>query len=441
MDALCCPAPIRQSGPRHPCFSGDRGFCKCGKLQGVLKRITPAQLRIGMFIHELGGSWMSHPFWRSKFLLSDDKTLAKVLDSGIPDLVIDTSRGLDVPAEPITTPEVTAPAPLAEATPLPPPPAGVLLPAAGPDYRQAAALCERSMAVVHELFHEARMGHAIDAEHCVPVVQEVIDSVAQNPTTLTSLARLKTANGYAYMHAVAVCALMASLSRTMGLTPEQTREAALAGLMLDIGKTRMPAELHDKPGRLSDAEQAQFQAHVRHGQQLLMEAGGFSPAVIDVALHHHERIDGAGYPDRLSGDGISLFSRMAAVCDVYDAVTSRRPYHAPWDPAEAMSHLAHTKGQFDPRVFQAFVKSVGVYPNGSLVRLRSERLAVVRSQGLASLLQPKVAVFYSVAERHALEPFELDLADAKADDKITGIESPEAWRFKDLDRLWLAPLK
>lgn len=410
-------------------------------LRGVFKRITPAQLRIGMFIQELGGSWMSHPFWRSKFLLTDEKTLAKVVESGIPDLVIDTERGLDVPAETIDTRDVQPAPPPTEPVMLPPPPPGVMLPAAGPDYRQAAALCERSMSVVNTLFHEARMGQAIDADHCVPVVQEVIESVSRNPTTLTSLARLKTANSYAYMHAVAACALMVSLARTMGLTPEQTREAGLAGLMLDIGKTRMPAELHDKPGRLTDAEQAQFQAHVRHGQQLLMDAGGFSEAVIDVALHHHERVDGAGYPDKLAGDRISLFSRMAAVCDVYDAVTSRRPYHAPWDPAEAMSHLARTKGQFDPRVFQAFVKSVGVYPNGSLVRLRSERLAVVRAQGTASLLAPKVAVFYSVAERHALEPFELDLADPRADDKITGVESPEAWRFKDLDRLWLAPLK
>ncbi|WP_046114807.1 HD-GYP domain-containing protein [Aquincola tertiaricarbonis] len=408
----------------------------------MLKRITTDQLRIGMFIQELGGSWMSHPFWRSKFLLTDEKTLAKVVESGVPDLVIDTARGLDVPAvaaAPAPAPPMVAPP--AEPGAAPEPPHTVLPPVASPDYRQAAALCDRSLVVVNTLFHEARMGNAIDAEHCVPVVQEVIDSVAQNPTTLTSLARLKTANGYAYMHAVAVCALMVSLARTMGLTPEQTREAGLAGLMLDIGKTRMPPELHDKPGRLTDAEQAQFQAHVRHGQQLLLEAGGFSEAVIDVALHHHERVDGAGYPDKLAGDRISLLSRMAAVCDVYDAVTSRRPYHAPWDPAEAMSHLARTKGQFDTRVFHSFVKSVGVYPNGSLVRLRSERLAVVRSQGLASLLAPKVAVFYSVAERHALEPFELDLADAKADDKITGIESPEAWRFKDLDRLWLGPLK
>ncbi|MEF7616110.1 HD-GYP domain-containing protein [Aquincola sp. MAHUQ-54] len=403
----------------------------------MLKRITPDQLKVGMFIQELGGSWMSHPFWRSKFLLNDERVLAKVLESGVPDLVIDTDRGLDVPAEAAEPAAADEPLPPPADTPAPPVPAQLPLPDAGPDYRQAAALAQRSMVVVHRLFQEARMGNAIDAEHCVPVVHEVIDSVAQNPTTLTSLARLKTANGYAYMHAVAVCALMVSLARQMGLTPEQTREAGLAGLMLDIGKTRMPAELHDKPGRLTDEEQALFQAHVRHGQQLLMEAGGFSSAVIDVALHHHERIDGMGYPDRLAGDNISLLSRMAALCDVYDAVTSRRPYHAPWDPGEAMSHLAHTKGQFDPKVFQFFVKAVGVYPNGSLVRLRSERLAVVRQQGQASLLAPKVMVFYSVTDRHALEPFELDLADPKANDKITGIESPEAWRFKDLDKLWL----
>lgn len=418
-------------------------------LQPVLKRIPPDQLRVGMFVQELGGSWMSHPFWRSKkFLLNDEPTLVRLREAGVPFVVIDTERGLDTAAPPPMAAAAVAdtlPAPLDLAEAIPPPagdaPAIPLLLDGTPEVREAAALYQRGMDLVHDLFSEARMGHAIDADHCVPVVQDVIESVSQQGSMLTSLARLKTADGYAYAHAVAVCALMVSLARHMNLPAEQVREAGLAGLMLDIGKTRMPPELHDKPGRLTPQEQEAFQAHARHGQAILLEGGGFSPAVVDVALHHHERVDGRGYPDRLAGDRIGLLARMAAVCDVYDAVTSRRPYHAPWDPAEAMSHLAHTKGQFDSQVFQNFVRSVGVYPHGSLVRLRSDRLAVVRGPSTGGLLAPRVAVFYSLAERHAVEPFELDLADAKHGDKIVGIESPEAWRFKDLDRLWLGPLR
>lgn len=413
-------------------------------LPAVLKTIPVEQLRLGMFLHQLSGSWMKHPFWRSRFLLRDARDLQRILDAGLEAVVIDTELGLDVVSA--DAPAAVAPAEAAPASPAAPiEPAPPPLPdphpaiaAAGPQYTAALDTSRRALGAVVELFSQARLGQALDAQTCLPVVEDVMSSVADRPSALISISRLKTVDDYTYMHAVASCALMVGLARQMGLAEDKVREAGLAGLLLDTGKAAIPPELLNKPGRLTDEEMAQMRTHARRGHEMLLAEGDFSAAVLDAVLHHHERMDGSGYPDALAGAKIAPLARMAAICDVYDAVTSRRPYRAPWDPGEAMRHMAQAKGQFDPQIFQHFVKAVGIYPVGSLVRLQSDRLAVIVAQGTESLLKPVVKVFYTAEEQHRLSPaFELDLADPAAADKIVGVEPPASWRFQDLDQLWL----
>lgn len=411
-------------------------------LPPVLKTVPVHQLRLGMYLHQLSGSWISHPFWRSKFLLRDLRDIERIREAGIEAVVIDTDQGLDVAPEPAAGPAPAAPAPAepspetAAEPPLPPPHPAIA--SAGPHFTEALDTARRSMGAVMELFTQARLGQALDAQHCVPVVEDVMGSVSDKPGALISIARLKTLDDYTYLHAVACCALMVGLARQMGLPDDKVREAGLAGLLLDCGKAALPPELLNKPGKLSDEEMALMRGHARLGHGMLLKEGGFSAAVLDAVLHHHERIDGSGYPDALAGAKIAPLARMAAICDVYDAVTSRRPYRGPWDPGEAMRFMAQAKGQFDTLIFQHFVKAVGIYPVGSLVRLQSNRLAVIVAQGRESLLKPRVKVFYTAEDQHRLSPaFELDLADAAAGDKIVGVEPPEAWRFQDLDQLWL----
>ena len=396
----------------------------------MLKKIPIERLRLGMHLQEFCGAWLDHPFWRTKFVLTDPKDILLIRESAIKQVWIDISKGLDVEAS--DTPDATD---MQTAEEVPAAPKEVQVKASfNEEIKRAKKIVARGREAVVSMFQEARMGKAIEAEAVAPLVEEISNSMLRNAGALISLARLKTADDYTFMHSVAVCALMIALARQLDLDEEQTREAGMAGLLHDLGKAMIPLEVLNKPGKLTDAEFDLVKTHPAEGHKLLLASVGISDVTKDVCLHHHEKIDGSGYPKGLKGDAISLFAKMGAVCDVYDAVTSNRPYKAGWDPAESIKRMADWPGHFDPAVFQAFVKSLGIYPVGSLVRLASGKLGVVVEQGEQSLLKPKVKVFFSTKSQAYIKPETIDLA--RSPEKIAGREDAAKWGIKDVDRYW-----
>ena len=399
------------------------------------KKINARDLQVGMHLHELCGSWMDHPFWRSKFTLTQPEEIRSILQSGITEVWIDVSKGLDVPARP-KAPEQSVTEVLMEAE--------IAHHGKAPkstsmseELTRAALICNMGKQAVVSMFREVRMGKAVSTEAVGELVEEITLSVMRNPGALISLARLKTADDYTYMHSVAVCALMASLARQLGLSEQEIREAGMAGLLHDLGKAMMPMDVLNKPGKLTDDEFRIIKNHPVEGHRLLVEAKSASDIVLDVCRHHHEKVDGSGYPDKLAGDQISLYAKMGAVCDVYDAITSNRPYKKGWDPAESIQKMSQwSKGHFDEHVFQAFVKSIGIYPVGSLVKLSSGRLAVVLEQSEKSLLAPRIKVFFSTKSQTHIVPEVLDLSHPSVTEKIVGREDAATWGIKNLDELW-----
>lgn len=399
-------------------------------LSHVEKQIKVSQLRPGMYVCKLSGSWLNRLLWQSEFLIADPKEIRLIADSGAQTVWINTEKGLDVAQAP---PAVDMP-PAAPPKPPSPPTRKLTFDA---ELKEAAKLRTKARREVGAMFAEARMGKALDTGKAQGLVHEIATSVERNPAALISLARLKTKDDYTFMHSVAVCGLMVSLAHELGLDESQTRAAGEAGLLHDIGKMMIPLEILNKPGKLTDEEFTRVKTHPAEGHKLLRQADGVGEAALDVCLHHHERIDGKGYPDGLAGDAISLFAKMGAVCDVYDAVTSNRPYKNGWDPAESLRKMAGwSAGDYEEKVFQAFVKCIGIYPTGSLLLLESKRLCVVVEQGEASLLQPRVKVFFSTKTNTHIKPELIDLSRKSCGDAIVGPQSAAQWGLKNLDALW-----
>lgn len=317
---------------------------------------------------------------------------------------------------------------------VPAPPA--FLPMSG-GLTHAFSVSQTAMAHVVSIFERVGNGEPVPVSMAEDTVAGLLACLDRDADALVSLIRLKAHSDYACLHSVAVASLMACLAQQMGFNEERRFQAALAGLLHDVGKAFVPSRILAKPDRLTDEEFAIVREHPRHGFEALDATGGIADEVKDVAQHHHERLDGRGYPHRLLGNQIARLARMGAVCDVYDAITSNRPYKDGWDPAAAMQSMAQwaAGGQFDAQVMSAFTAVMGRYPIGSLVRLRSERLAVVSAKiGRASGVA--VTAFYCLRSQRPVPPEVIELGASDSADAIVDLESNANWRFRELDSLW-----
>lgn len=404
----------------------------------MLKIIETKQVKLGMYIHELKGAWVDHPFWQKKFVLISLKDLHSLHNSVIKQVVIDTSKGLDVveeshlegkPIDELLQISKTVSVTTNQTKNI----------SASNEMKAARRTIGASKKAVTAMFNDVRLGKVVNVEAVMPLVEEITASIDRNKGALISLARLKTQDDYTYMHSIAVCAMMAALAKELGLSSREIKQAGLAGLLHDIGKVAIPLTVLNKPGALTDAEFQLVKQHPEQGYKLLIQAGITDTVALDVCLHHHEKINGSGYPEKLIGDKISFFAKMGAICDVYDAITSTRPYKAGWEPSVSLKRMAQWDGHFDEAIFKAFVKSVGIYPIGSVVLLKSKRLAVVVDQSEKSLLHPIVKVFFSTKSKERIPVEIIDLSKPFILDEITGPETANAWGINNIDELWAEP--
>jgi len=391
----------------------------------MLKKIKVSDARLGMYIHSISGKWIENPFWKKSFKLTDQKDLNTLLNCGLDELMIDTDKGLDVAINIPNDPETVVPQVESQEKVIKKAVQHVPL---QEELVAAKKIHTKAKEAVISMFSEVRMGKALEIEGAVQLVDEINQSMERNSSALLSLIRLKNANEYTYLHSVAVCALMVALGRQLGLEGDILKQAGVAGLLHDIGKMSIPNEVLNKPGKLTDDEFNVVKTHPRKGWEILKASYDVSAIALDVCLHHHERVDGNGYPDKLSGEALTKFARMGAVCDVYDAITSDRCYKKGWEAAESISKMAAWKdGHFDETIFHAFVKTIGIYPNGTLIKLKSGRLGVVTEQSAKNLTAPIVKVFFSTRSDGRIPTEIIDLS--KDADAILNVEDPQKWPF------------
>ena len=403
----------------------------------MLIEVGTEQLSVGMYVHSLDLAWYEHPFWSRRFLIRDQSDLEALLNAGPKVIVIDDSKGVglspssetETSLEPGST-DVASASETSSETDLyktssskaatnrsntPQMPSGFMTPEAeirrtpllgdarAAEMRRATKMLERSKTEVINLFEDARLGKAINTDKISSLVSQISKSVNKDPSIILNVARLKSKDEYTYLHSVSVCALMINLGRRLGLDEAVVQDLGLAGMLHDLGKMSIPDIILNKPGKLDDDEWTVVRSHPEKGHAILLQADCGTPTALDVCLHHHEKMDGTGYPFRIPGENISLAARMAAICDVYDAITSQRSYNKPLSGAMALAKMMSWRGHFDPDLLRAFVESLGIFPIGSIVHLTNETLAVVIGEDPEDYSMPLVRIFYDLPSRSAVE--------------------------------------
>jgi len=401
----------------------------------MIKKIRLDQLKVGMFVHDFNCSWIHHPFLTNCVHITSDTQIEKIVDAGIRTLYIDTDKGLDVDDAP-TADEVRAETEnalqvLAQTTP-----SVAIRVSVGEELARAAQIKHRAHQIVRDAMRDARLGRAIELGRVEPVVQEITESILRNPGALIGLLRIKNKDDYTFLHSVTVCTLVVAFCRSACMNADTMHQAGLGGLLHDVGKALVPDEILNKPGKLTEEEFAIVKRHPQDGYEILLKSGTIGDIPLDITLHHHERMDGSGYTKQLPGERISTLAQMVALVDVYDALTSDRCYHKAISAADALRRIFEwRRTEFNADTVQAFMRCVGIYPVGTLVRLQSGRLGVVVEAHETDLLAPKVNVFFSTKSNTYIRPQQIDLSrplGMGGGDRIMSHESPEKWRVDPL---------
>ena len=399
----------------------------------MIRQIPVRDLLPGMYVVDLHKRWLDHSFWRQRFEVRDAVHVRRLLAEGIVKVSIDTNKGIDLPPLPIARGDEVERKLVSLAERIKATPRQVSL---GEERRRAGRLIIEASSSVTDLMLAARGGRTVDAARLEPVVSKMIESVIRNPDALAPLARLKQMGAYATEHAVATAALVIALGRQQAMPQPELEKLTLGTLLKDIGQSAIDAKLITKPGMLSKSEYTLVQSHVEEGLAVLEATSRLSETSVAVVLEHHERYNGCGYPYRMAGDEISVVGRMAAIVDTYDAMTSDRPYRPAISPSLALRQLYDQGGtQFDPAMVAAFVRTVGIYPVGTLVMLESGHLAVVEEVNHDILLSPVVRVIYHAARRQYVTPARVDLA------RKVGNHYGQIVRAETFERWGLSPLR
>ena len=290
---------------------------------------------------------------------------------------------------------------------------------------------------IRRLYQEARelqgkfirhlkAGEPIDITPLAAVAEEMVDTMFTHGDAMLCLARIRAKDAYLMEHSMNVAILLANFGRYLGLERNVLKELTLGGLLHDVGKIMTPDEVLNKPGKLTDEEFGVMRQHVVHSYDILSNTAGITPTMLEVAANHHERLDGTGYPQRLKGEQLSLYTRMSGIVDVYDAVTADRVYKQGMQPTQAFRILLKGIDQhFDAELVTKFIKCMGVYPVGTLVQLSNQRLAVVMQRNEQQPLKPVVKVIYHATQRHYLEVQWLDLARNGGQESIESTVDPK----------------
>ncbi|MCF1449839.1 HD domain-containing protein [Agrobacterium vitis] len=309
---------------------------------------------MGMFVEELEGPAHDPAQPVGQFLIQTALDLDRMMGSHALSVIINTGKGIDVG-------DASVPAGLFDAESFHEQLRSLF---SGGQIAQAQKTIVQTRPHVRKVLVQAQVHHAFQFDAACEAVESVMTEAMTNAGALIGIAKLKEKDEGTFLHSIAVSALMITFGRRLGLLEDKVRLLGLGGLVHDLGKMALPVELLRKPGKLTPEELALIRTHPQKGYDMLNEVPNISTAVLDICLYHHEKFDGSGYPQKLAGEGIPLVARIAAICDVYEALTTVRPYKRAWTQSEAIDTMLKSIGHFDPDLLKAFVSTMVI--NGTI---------------------------------------------------------------------------
>jgi len=360
-----------------------------------------------MYVSELDRPWLETPFLFQGFFVQSDEDVAAV-QSHCREVTVDTQRDEDRPQ------------PLAARAPSRPP--AQAMRELKDEIKQASGIHVAVAATIEDVMGELKNSGKLNVQKLETAVLPMVDSVLRNPAAMSCLMRIRRKSGYLYSHSLASAVWATALGREIGLEREALRVVALGAMLLDVGKTRIPEAILEKPGRLDDRERALMRRHVEFSLEIVQESGDVDARVLEMVANHHERHNGSGYPRGLAGDAIPVYGRIAGLVDTYDAMITSRPYASTQSSYGALRQLRSLAGtDFQPELVDQFTQAIGMFPTGTLVLLNTGEVAVVTAQSRVRRLRPEIMVILD-AEKRPLDDYrvvDLNGVSATADDQAS----------------------
>lgn len=391
----------------------------------MIKKIKIRELKPGMFVSDINVPWIHHPFLRNSVKVKNEKILRKIINTGVWEVYIDTEKSklikvdeIDKVPEKKDIVEIAKEVEKKEETHL-------FFPLRN-EIKEAEIIRQEGKEVIKNIVNDIRSGKSVTLDRVEEVVEKVVSSVVRNKYTLISVSKIIQKSQFLIEHSIGACALMVSFSKFMGYDKNKQHEIGVGAFLHDVGMSKIPTVILNKPGKLSSSESEEIKKHVKYGVDILSACDNISSIPLQITGEHHERYNGSGYPKNLLGDNISTLGQMMAIVDVYDVMTSNRGYRRAIHPSKALIELlSKADKEFKRELVHRFIQSVGIYPFGTLLRLANGLLGIVVEVKRKSLLFPVLRIVLDKKVR--VSPYDIDLKDYDKDPqfKIVGIELPE----------------
>jgi HD-GYP domain-containing protein (c-di-GMP phosphodiesterase class II) len=358
------------------------------------RRFGTHELKVGMYVCRLDRPWEGTPFALQGFLIRTPEQI-RALAELCSYVYVDVLRSVEAsPAQPSRAP-IAAPEPQ-RSRPQIWPSRRIHYTDSVPitdEVPHARAAQENAEQIAGRILDDVRAGRKLSSRDVAAAVEPIVKSVLRSADAFFWINALRRKDAYAYTHAIHCSALAAAFGRHMGFAEDALIDLATGGMLLDVGKAELPAELLSYPGTYSEEQMSLMRTHVTHSLRILRDSGIHSDRVHQMVRTHHERYDGSGYPERLAEAGIPLFGRMAAVIDSFDAMTSDRAHSKAMSRHEALQQMYRWSDKMYQReIVEQLTQCLGVYPTGSLVELNTGEVAIVMAQNRARSLRPRVIV-------------------------------------------------